>query len=90
MREKCFGDWMAGADLRLCGIGYFGWLPGAAAVPTHIPSCFLADISYRYQALPLAHQPAHSSNPKALRHTLAVASAGHPVTFEAAYALTGR
>ncbi|WP_171997499.1 hypothetical protein [Cronobacter sp. JZ38] len=55
---------MAGADLRRCGIGYFGWLPGAAAVPTHIPSYFLADISYRYQALPLAHQPAHSPNPK--------------------------
>ncbi|EOZ7452507.1 hypothetical protein O8H69_003185 [Enterobacter hormaechei] len=55
---------MAGADLRHCGIGYFGWLPGAAAVPTHIPSYLLADISYRYQALPLAHQPAHSSNPK--------------------------
>lgn len=36
----------------------------------------------------LLHSP--QNIPVALRHTLAVASAGHPVTFEAAYALTGR
>lgn len=32
----------------------------------------------------------HSPHPKALRHTLAVASVGYPVTFEAADALPGR
>lgn len=70
-------------------IGWPALISGIAAPATDcIAVCELA--SCAAGAFLSAHQPAHSSNPKALRHTLAVASAGHPVTFEAAYALTGR
>lgn len=48
MREKCFGDWMAGADLRLAE---FSLNLMVSAMP-----------SLRFRTV--AHQPAHSSNPK--------------------------
>lgn len=58
MREKCFGDWMAGAEL-LPALMISRWvnlpLTTLRTVPRQLEHHHL-DVS--------AHQPAHSSNPK--------------------------